>query len=76
MNRPHQARKSALSEIFQDGECREGRLLHLPRRLAARLQDTPRRQFSAKFGVTREEEVDADKRTDIQVAQSGVFASK
>ncbi|HNK51148.1 MAG TPA: hypothetical protein PKL59_19250 [Nitrospira sp.] len=38
--------------------------------LAARLEDTPRRSFTARFGVTREPTVDADKRTDIEVSSS------
>ncbi|WP_299160477.1 hypothetical protein [Accumulibacter sp.] len=36
--------------------------------LAARLEDTPRRSFTARFVVTREPTVDADKRTDIEVS--------
>lgn len=38
--------------------------------LAARLEDTPRRSFTARFGVTREPTVDADKRTDIEVSSN------
>jgi len=38
--------------------------------LAARLEDTPRRSFTAAFGVTREPTVDADKRTDIEVSSN------
>ncbi len=36
--------------------------------LAARLEDTPRRRFTARFSVTREPTVDADKRADIEVS--------
>lgn len=36
--------------------------------LAARLDDTPRRSFTARFSVTREPAVDADNRTDIEVS--------
>lgn len=36
--------------------------------LAARLEDTPRRSFTARFSVAREPTVDADKRTDIEVS--------
>jgi hypothetical protein len=38
--------------------------------LAARLADTPRRRFSTRFGVTREPQVDNDKRTDIEVSHA------
>ncbi len=36
--------------------------------LAARLDDTPRRRFIPRFVVTREPQVDDDKRTDIEVS--------
>lgn len=36
--------------------------------LAARLEDTPRRRFTARFSISREPTVDADKRTDIEVS--------
>lgn len=36
--------------------------------LAARLEDTPRRNFTARFSVAREPTVDAEKRTDIEVS--------
>lgn len=39
--------------------------------LAARLNDTPRRKFAARFGVVREPQVDMDKRTDIEVTTRG-----
>jgi len=38
--------------------------------LASRLLDTPRRRFTARFAVTREPTVDADKRTDIEVSSN------
>lgn len=36
--------------------------------LAARLEDTPRRSFTARFSVAREPTVDGDNRTDIEVS--------
>ena len=39
--------------------------------LAARLRDTPRRRFTPRFGVFREPQVDAEKRTDIEVSTQG-----
>ena len=38
--------------------------------LAARLLDSPRRRFTARFSVAREPTVDADKRTDIEVSSN------
>jgi hypothetical protein len=44
---------------------------HLQLWLAARLNDTPNRKFSARFVVHREPEVDDTKRTDIEVSSRG-----
>lgn len=44
---------------------------HLQLWLAARLHDTPSRRFSPRFAVHREPEVDASKRTDIEVSSRG-----
>lgn len=41
---------------------------HLQIWLAARLDDTPRRRFIPRFAVSREPQVDDDKRTDIEVS--------
>ncbi len=44
---------------------------HLQLWLAGRLNDTPSRRFSPRFAVHREPEVDASKRTDIEVSSRG-----
>lgn len=44
---------------------------HLQLWLAGRLNDTPARRFSPRFAVHREPEVDASKRTDIEVSSRG-----
>jgi len=44
---------------------------HLQLWLAARLNDTPNRKFSARYAVHREPEVDRTKRTDIEVSARG-----
>ena len=41
---------------------------HLQIWLAARLDDTPRRRFIPRFAVTREPQVDDEKRTDLEVS--------
>lgn len=45
---------------------------HLQQWFAARLNDAPRRRFSARYVVHLEPEVDNDKRTDIEVGSRGL----
>jgi hypothetical protein len=71
------ARLEEIREGVEEGPFSD-RVLFMPKMrekqlqiwLAARLADTPRRRFSTRFGVTREPQVDNDKRTDIEVSHA------